>query len=125
MATPFSQLVGIQALLNVVTGRALLDDPRREPDVPRRAHGTPPAPLDPEVLDKALGSERGQAVPALDAPQPSLEGDPPAHGDTLSDEELILRFLMPDPDVDAMYAAGPVQQHLPVADTPAPRWWSS
>ena len=41
-----------------------------------------------------------------------------AHGDTLSDEELILRFLMPDPDVDAMYAAGPVPQHLPVAETP-------
>jgi len=25
---------------------------------------------------------------------------------------------MPDPDVDAMYAAGPVPQHLPVAETP-------
>ena len=25
---------------------------------------------------------------------------------------------MPDPDVDAMYAAGPIPQHLPVAETP-------
>jgi len=60
------------------------------------------APVDPEVLDKALGSERGRQFQRWTAPQPSLAEVRHAHGDTLSDEELILRFLMPDPDVDAM-----------------------
>src|SRR4029079_17317933 len=118
MATPYSQLVGIQALLNVVTGKRYSMVPDENLMYLAGHMGPHPAPVDPEVLDEALGSERGREFQRWTPPQPSLEEVRHAHGDTISDEELILRFLMPDPDVDAMYAAGPVQRHLPVADTP-------
>jgi oxaloacetate decarboxylase (Na+ extruding) subunit alpha len=118
MATPYSQLVGIQALLNVVTGERYSMVPDENLMYLAGHMGPHPAPVDPDVLDKALGSERGRQFQRWTAPQPSLAEVRHAHGDTLSDEELILRFLMPDPDVDAMYAAGPVPQHLPVAETP-------
>ena len=62
--------------------------------------------------------ERGRQFQRWTAPQPSPAEVRHAHGDPLSDEELILRFLMPDPDVDAMYAAGPVPQNLAAAETP-------
>ncbi len=52
------------------------------------------------------------------APQPTLKEIRAEYGENLSDEELLLRYLIPGPDVDAMYAAGPVPQHLPVAETP-------
>jgi oxaloacetate decarboxylase (Na+ extruding) subunit alpha len=119
MATPYSQLVGIQALLNVVTGKRYSMVPDENLMYLAGHMGPHPAPVDPEVLDTALGSERGREFQDWTPPQPSLAEVRHAHGDTLSDEELILRFLMPDPDVDAMYAAGPVPRHLPVADTPA------
>jgi oxaloacetate decarboxylase alpha subunit len=118
MATPFSQLVGIQALLNVVTGERYSMVPDENLMYLAGHMGAHPAPVDPEVLDKALGTERGREFQRWTPPQPTLEEVRHAHGDNLSDEELILRFLMPDPDVDAMYAAGPIQRHIPAADTP-------
>ena len=51
---------GIQALLNVVKGERYLDDPRREPDVPRRpATGRRRARSTPELLDQAFSADRG------------------------------------------------------------------
>jgi oxaloacetate decarboxylase alpha subunit len=118
MATPYSQLVGIQALLNVVSGERYSMVPDENLMYLAGHMGPHPAPVDQEVLDKALNSERGREFQKWTPPQPTISEIRHAHGDTLSDEELILRFLMPDPDVDAMYAAGPVQRHLPVAQTP-------
>ena len=119
MATPFSQLVGIQALLNVVTRRALPRwCPTRTSCTSPGTWARTPRASTRRCSTRRFGSERGAEFQGWEPPQPSLEEVRHAHGDTLSDEELILRFLMPDPDVDAMYAAGPVQRHLPVADTP-------
>jgi len=43
---------------------------------------------------------------AWQPPQPSLKEIRREYGERLSDEELLLRYLIPGPDVDAMYAAG-------------------
>lgn len=117
MATPFSQLVGIQAVLNVVSGERYSMVPDENLMYLAGHMGQHPAPVDPEVLDRALGSDRGRYFQNWTPPQPTLEEVRHAHGDTLSDEELILRYLMPDPDVDATYAAGPVQRHLPAPES--------
>ena len=48
-------------------------------------------------------------------PQPSLAEIRRAYGEHLSDEELLLRYLIPGPDVDAMYdAARPVEPVYPL-----------
>lgn len=118
MATPYSQLVGIQALLNVVNGERYGMVPDENLMYLAGHMGPHPAPVDPDVLDKALGSPRGRHFVDWSPPQPSLAEIRHAHGDLISDEELLLRFLMPGPDVDATYAAGPVQRHLPTTQSP-------
>jgi oxaloacetate decarboxylase alpha subunit len=107
MATPFSQLVGIQALLNVVQGERYLIIPDENLMFLAGHYGQPPGELDQNVLDKAFSTPRGKAM--LDGwspPQPTIEEIRREYGQKLSDEELLLRYLIPGPDVDAMYAAG-------------------
>ena len=118
MATPYSQLVGIQALLNVVTGKRYSMVPDENLMYLAGHMGPHPAPGRPGGARQGARQRARAGVPGLDAAAAVAREVRHAHGDTLSDEELILRFLMPDPDVDAMYAAGPVPRHLPVADTP-------
>ncbi|HEY1277720.1 MAG TPA: hypothetical protein VGF25_22625 [Thermoleophilaceae bacterium] len=106
MATPFSQLVGIQALLNVVQGERYATIPDENLMYIAGWYGTPPGEVDPELVDRASHTERGRAImDAGGAPQPSLAEIRRQYGEHLSDEELLLRYLIPGPDVDAMYAA--------------------
>jgi oxaloacetate decarboxylase alpha subunit len=122
MATPFSQLVGIQAMLNVVNGEryGVIPD---ENLVYLAGHlGPQPGEVAPEVLDRAFSSPRGQHIRENPPPQPSLAEIRHEYGETLSDEELLLRYLIPGTDVDAMYAAGPVPQRIPTDVSPHTRW---
>jgi oxaloacetate decarboxylase alpha subunit len=124
MATPFSQLVGIQALLNVVQGERYRTIPDENLMYLAGWYGTPPGPVDPEVLDRAAGTERGRTILATDgAPQPTLREIRARYGERLSDEELLLRFLIPGPDVDAMYAAAsPIEPVLPLGGRDGLAW---
>jgi oxaloacetate decarboxylase alpha subunit len=115
MATPFSQLVGIQALLNVVQGERYATIPDENLMYLAGWYGRPPGALDPDVLDRASAAERGRAILGGEPPQPSLAEIRRDYGEHLSDEELLLRFLIPGPDVDAMYAAAkPVEPVHPL-----------
>lgn len=108
MVTPFSQLVGVQAMLNVIHGERYKVVPDELKRYVLGHYGRPPAPIDPEVLDKIVGrgakgipeqpQEPAPAVPALKARYPGA-----------SDEELILRYLFEQHFVDTMYAAGPIR----------------
>jgi oxaloacetate decarboxylase alpha subunit len=68
-------------------------------------YGTPPGPLDANLLDRALSSPRGRKIAGWSPPQPSLAEIRQQYGIGLSDEELFLRYLIPATDVDEMYAA--------------------
>jgi oxaloacetate decarboxylase alpha subunit len=106
MATPFSQLVGIQALLNVVQDERYATIPDENLMYLAGWYGTPPGAVDQELLDRASQTERGRAIMAADGPpQPTLAEIRREYGEHLSDEELLLRYLIPGTDVDAMYAA--------------------
>jgi oxaloacetate decarboxylase alpha subunit len=115
MATPFSQLVGIQALLNVVQGERYATIPDENLMYLAGWYGTPPGEVDADLLDCASQTERGRTLMATShAPQPSLADIRKEYGERLSDEELLLRYLIPGPDVDAMYAAArPIEPIYP------------
>ena len=118
MATPFSQLVGIQALLNVVQGERYLTIPDENLMFLAGHYGPPPGPLDPEVLDRAFSTERGKKMIEWSPPQPTLAEIRAQYGKRLSDEELLLRYLIPEPDVDAMYAANaPIEPVYPAGSS--------
>jgi oxaloacetate decarboxylase (Na+ extruding) subunit alpha len=124
MATPFSQLVGIQALLNVVQGERYATIPDENLMYLAGWYGTPPGEVDQELLDRAAQTDRGRAIMAEPhAPQPSLEEIRGRYGERLSDEELLLRYLIPGPDVDAMYAAdSPIEPVYPLGGARGLSW---
>jgi oxaloacetate decarboxylase alpha subunit len=117
MATPFSQLVGIQALLNVVQGERYATIPDENLMYIAGWYGDPPGTVDDELKDRALAMQRGRQIMDSEPEQPSLEEIRAAYGEKLSDEELILRYLMPGTDVDAMQQAQtPIEPVHPIGD---------
>jgi oxaloacetate decarboxylase alpha subunit len=111
-ATPFSQLIGIQAVLNVVTGERYRIVPDEMVLYALGHLGKPPAPFEPNALDAILNTPRAKEFATWTPPQPSLKELRHEYGELLSDEELILRAVMPKEDVDAALAGGPVKTEL-------------
>lgn len=113
MATPFSQLVGIQAVMNVVRGEryGLITD-----EVIQYAagfYGKPVGEFDQNVLDRIMSAPRAKDILANPPAQPSIEDLRKEYG-TEDDDELILRALVPEKALEAMRAAGPVKQTYPL-----------
>lgn len=123
MATPFSQLVGIQALLNVVQGERYQTIPDENLMFLAGHYGPPPGPLDQDLLDRAFSTERGRVVRDTRPAQPSLREIRRQYGSGLSDEELLLRYLIPGPDVDRMYEADrPIRPVYPLGGRQGLGW---
>ncbi|HEV2429474.1 MAG TPA: pyruvate carboxylase subunit B, partial [Thermoplasmata archaeon] len=58
LVTPTSQIVGIQAVLNVLLGHRYREITREVRDYVKGLYGTPPGPIDPELSRAVLGSDR-------------------------------------------------------------------
>ncbi|HEX5608631.1 MAG TPA: hypothetical protein VFX45_00905 [Solirubrobacterales bacterium] len=124
MATPFSQLVGIQALLNVVQGERYATIPDENLMYVAGWYGTPPGEVDAELTERAAATARGKEMMAVGhAPQPTLKEIRAEYGESLSDEELLLRYLIPGNDVEAMYAAdNPIAPIRPIGGPEGMPW---
>jgi len=110
MVTPFPQIVCTQALFNVI-------GPERYTNVPDQVirfvigrFGRPTAPVDPNVKDRILARPRAREL-AAEPPPPSLKELRRRFAASISDEEFLLRAVMPAGEVDAMLAAGPAVRH--------------
>ncbi len=114
MATPLSQLVGTQAVLNIVTGERYAMVPDEVVAYAAGHYGEPPAPIDPDVLDRIMSSRRAGEVAARPPEEPTLEELRARHGTGTDDDLLILRALIPEQDIAAMQAAGPVRRDYPL-----------
>jgi oxaloacetate decarboxylase alpha subunit len=115
MATPLSQLVGTQAVLNVVTGQRYQLVPDQVVAYTAGHYGEPPAPIDPEVMERIMAADNAARVIANPPEQPTLEELRARHGTGPGEDDLlILRALIPEPDIAAMQAAGPVQRDYPL-----------
>jgi oxaloacetate decarboxylase alpha subunit len=112
MATPYSQLVASQALLNIINSDRYSVIPDENLIYLAGHMGRIPGPVDPEVLDRAFSTPRGAEFLTWVQPQPSIKEIRGRFGENTSDEELFLRYLMPSADVDAMLASGPVARDL-------------
>ena len=106
MVTPFSQVVATQALMNVVAGKRYETVPDEVTRYVLGRFGAPAMPLDPQVEDRIKSSKRGQELEA-EPRMGSLDEMRAKVGRHLSDEEFLLRAVMPADQVDAMLAAGP------------------
>jgi oxaloacetate decarboxylase alpha subunit len=117
MATPFSQLVGIQAVLNLVTGERYTTVPDEIVQYALGYYGRPAAPIEPNVLDRIMTSPRAALIKAEPPEQPTIEELRRRHG-TDDDDELLLRVIIPESELEKMRAAGPLKRDYPLLSTP-------
>lgn len=109
MVTPFSQVVGAQAVMNVVNGSRYQSMPDEVIRYVIGRFGKPAMKLDPNVEDCVRESARARQLDAEPDMAPLAELRKRIGGD-LSDEEFLLRATMPADQVDAMLAAGPARR---------------
>lgn len=117
MATPFSQLVGIQAVLNIVTGKRYGTVPDEVIQYAAGFYGQTVAPVDPEVLDRIMAAPRAKEVLATPPETPDLDELKKKHS-TEDEDELLYRAFVPQADIDKMRAAGPVRRDYPLLSSP-------
>jgi oxaloacetate decarboxylase (Na+ extruding) subunit alpha len=101
--TPFAQYIVTQATLNVMAGeryRQVIDEVI---DLLLGDFGAPPGPVDPDLLDRAHSSQRARNRAAASEP-PTLDQLRKRFDPGISDEDLLLRAVMPAEQVDAMVA---------------------
>lgn len=102
--TPFAQYIVTQATLNVITGERYARISDEVIDLIRGDFGALPGVIDPELQDRAMATARGRQ-PVNDGSDITIAELRRRFGVTISDEELLLRAVMPAEQVDAMYAA--------------------
>lgn len=117
MATPFSQLVGTLAVLNIVTGKRYSVIPDEVIQYAAGFYGDTVAPIDGNVLDKIMTSPRAKEVLANPPAQPSIEDLQKQFG-TKDPDELILRALVPEPALAKIREAGAVKQDFLLLSSP-------
>ena len=112
MVTPFSQILAVQALLNV-TGKERYAAVPDEVKMYALGHfGRLLAPVDPQVLDRIVSNGARHIALKPEALEPALPGLRRAYPDA-DDDERLLRFMFPGDEVDHMRAAGPLRVEIP------------
>jgi oxaloacetate decarboxylase alpha subunit len=107
--TPFSQIVLTQAVMNVVDGERYKTVPDEVIRYAIGRFGRPNIPIEPNVMDRIEALPRTKTLRAERGMPPLVELRKRI-GPHLSDEEFLLRAVMPAPQVDAMFAAGPAKR---------------
>ena len=115
MVTPFSQFVGTQATINIMSGERYQQVPDGVLQYVAGWFGKPNTPIDPDVLDKITSLPRAKEFLDKELAQPTVEEirRQMGIGPEVSDGEFLLRYSMSDREVDEMLAAGPMKTTYP------------
>jgi len=108
MVTPFPQMVMSQALFNVIGQARYAQVSDQVIRYVLGKFGRPTAPVDKAVEDAILDRPRARDI-AAEPDFPTLADLRRRFGESLPDEEFLLRAVMPGEQVDAMQAAGPAR----------------
>jgi len=115
MVTPFSQFVGTQATMNIMSGGRYKQVPDGVFQYVAGWFGKPSMPIDPDVLDKITSQLRAKEFLNKELAQPTVKEirKQMSIGPEVSDEEFLLRYSMSDREVDDMLSAGPMKTTYP------------
>ena len=94
LVTPSSQIVGVQATLNVLLGERYKVITEEVRNYVRGYYGRPPAPIDPEVKRLAIGDEEPIACRPADLLPPGYEKAKAEIGDLAQSEEDVLSYAL-------------------------------
>lgn len=124
LVTPTSQVVGVQAVMNVLHGRYKVI-PKETKDYCRGMYGKPPAPIKPEIMKKVLGSKWKDEVidcrpadllkPMWDKRKSELK----EHGDIKITDENIMTYTI-YPQVGLKFLKGKAQAEFTSEKLPLP-----
>lgn len=108
MITPFAQLVGTQAVLNVVHGERYRVVPDEIKKYALGYYGKLLAPVEEEVLDRIVDNGAKSISLHPEAPEPDVPALRKKYPNA-SDDERLLRYMFAGSQVDEMLAAGPMR----------------
>jgi oxaloacetate decarboxylase alpha subunit len=94
LVTPTSQIVGTQAVVNVLTGERYKIISKEVKDYCRGLYGRPPAPINPDLIKKAVGDEELITVRPADMLEPGLEAAREEIGDLAESEEDVISYAL-------------------------------
>ena len=96
LVTPMSQMVGVQATNNVLSGERYKNISKEVKAYCRGEYGTSPAPINPEVVKKALGDEKPVEGRYADTLEPVFEKTKEElKGIAKNDEDVLSYILFP------------------------------
>jgi len=94
LVTPTSQIVGSQAVLNVIAGERYKMFPKESKGLLRGEYGQLPAPVNEEVRKKAIGDEEVISCRPADLLQPELNKYREEIKDIMEQEEDVLSYAL-------------------------------
>jgi len=119
MVTPYSQLVGVQAVFNVVEGERYRTVPQELRLYVRGAYGKPPGPLDPDAVDRILAGEDKKPIdPSENFSEPLVSRVRSEQGPFESDEDLLLAIFNTRETMDKFHQNKKTIESHPVVETP-------
>jgi oxaloacetate decarboxylase alpha subunit len=112
VVTPFAQFLVTQAMMNVLSGERYANIPDEVVAMVVGDFGSPPGPVSPEVLNRVESQGQTRTAPA----EESLRELRTRFGHQISDEELLLRALMPKDQVDDALGSSSRRDTMSLAD---------
>ena len=94
LVTPLSQMVGTQAVMNIISGERYKLVPNEIKEYVRGQYGQSPGPVDEEVRKKIIGDEEVVTVRPADLIEPEMEHLKEDLGDIAKSEEDVLIYGM-------------------------------
>ena len=94
LVTPSSQIVGTQAVMNVVTGERYKMVPKETKDIVKGMYGKTPAPISDEIVKKIIGEEERITCRPADTLEPELEKVKKDMAEFLEQDEDVLTWAM-------------------------------
>jgi len=94
LVTPTSQIVGTQAVMNVLLGERYKIIPQEVKDYCKGLYGRAPAPLNPDLVKKALGDEEPITCRPADLLEPGFEKAKEEIGDLAESDEDVLSYAL-------------------------------
>ncbi len=94
LVTPISQIVGVQSVLNVLTGERYSKITKETRDYFRGYYGRPPAPVDEELKKKVLGNEKPINCRPADLLEPEYEKAKREIGVLAGTDEDVLTYAI-------------------------------
>ncbi|MCD4704350.1 MAG: sodium-extruding oxaloacetate decarboxylase subunit alpha [Methanosarcinaceae archaeon] len=122
LVTPTSQIVGSQAVLNVLMDERYKVVPKEVKDYVRGLYGRSPAPISPEIIAKIIGDEEPITVRPADLLEPEYERmkkEAEEKGLVTKEEDILTYILYPAIAPKFLRGEAEEEELIPTSDTPA------